>query len=241
MLGERAIVLLSGGIDSTTSLFWAKKNFKDIKAISFVYGQKHEIEIKLAKYITKSLGVEHFIFDLSPLAILFSTSSLVNKNLKVPHIRYEEVKGEVISTYVPLRNTIFCVLAGVLMEQFDIQDLVIGIHSLDAGNYPDCRAEWVTAMENLLTTGSKFSFENKRVRIHTPLINLKKHEIIMIGKELGVNFEYTWSCYEPVIKERFVEPCGKCPSCLARREAFKKAGFEDPLKKIPISFLDSIE
>jgi 7-cyano-7-deazaguanine synthase len=221
----KCLVLLSGGIDSSTALWWSIGKFEEIYAITFLYAQRHEIEVEYAKILARKAGVkEHIVFDLSHFFRQIGSSSLIDESLEVPKGPYPE-RG-IISTYVPMRNSIFGVIAGAVTEKLEIENLVFGVHASDVPNYPDTRPEWASALEALLNSGSSLPFERSiRIRVLTPLINLKKHQIIELGLKLGVPFEYTWSCYSP----KDEKPCGECPACIQRRESFEKLGIKDPL------------
>ncbi len=219
------MVLLSGGIDSAVALWWAKRTFGEVYTITFLYGQRHGREIDSAVKLSKIAGVkEHIIIELRFLKAI-STSSLTDTDREVPRGPYPE-RG-IISTYVPMRNSMFGVVACAVMENKNIPNLIFGVHSSDVPNYPDTRPEWASSLEALLNAGSSFSFEKSiRVRVLTPLISLKKHQIIKLGASMDVPFEHTWSCYSP----KGNLPCGECPACVQRLEAFKLAGIDDPLK-----------
>ena len=221
-----AIVLHSGGLDSTVCLFWAKERFDKVIALNVTYGQKHYIESFISSRLCEEFGIERISLDISGLSHLFQTSSLVGDK-EIQEKVYPE-KG-IISTYVPLRNTLFSVIAGIVAERLDITNVVLGIHASDSPNYPDTRPEWASSVETVLNTGSKFSFENKRIIVHTPLVSLSKKDIVIMGNKLGVPFELTWSCYSPIDLGNAVKPCMNCPACNARKKAFEEAGIQDPL------------
>ncbi|MGC8870746.1 MAG: 7-cyano-7-deazaguanine synthase QueC [Brevinematia bacterium] len=229
ILKEEAIVLHSGGLDSTTALFWAKNNFSNVIALNINYGQKHYVETFLSKKLCEELEIRRIEIDISSIKFLFSTSSLVG-NQEIKEKEYPE-KG-IISTYVPMRNTLLGIIAGIVSERLDINNIVLGIHSSDSPNYPDTRPEWASALETVLTSGSKFSFENKRLKVHTPLINLSKKEIVILAKEFNVPFEMTWSCYSPIYLNNIVKPCMECPACNSRKKAFEEAGIQDTLSYV---------
>ncbi len=224
MENGRCIVLLSGGIDSATALWWAKGKFEEVYALTFLYGQRHSVELEYAKKLAEMAGVrEHILVDLTFLKRV-GGSALTDEKMEVPEGPYPP-EGT-ISTYVPLRNSVFGVVAGAYMEVYGITDLVIGVHASDVPNYPDTRPEWASALEALLNAGSSLAFDRKlRIRVHTPLVGLKKPDIIRLGLKLGVPYEWTWSCYSPVDGK----PCGKCPTCVQRAEAFAEVGIPDPL------------
>ncbi|MCS7299320.1 MAG: 7-cyano-7-deazaguanine synthase QueC [Spirochaetia bacterium] len=228
---NEAIVLHSGGLDSTTALFWARKKFDNVVALNINYGQKHSIETFISRKLCDEYEIQRIEIDISGLKFLLSTSSLVGSR-EIAEKEYPE-KG-IISTYVPMRNTLLGLVAGIVAEIRDINNIVLGIHASDSPNYPDTRPEWASALETVLTTGSKFAFEGRRVVVHTPFIDLKKKDIILIAKELEVPFELTWSCYSPRLLGNIVKPCMECPSCNARKKAFEEAGIQDTLSYIDI-------
>jgi len=223
---DSAIVLHSGGLDSTVCLFWARERFDRIVALNITYGQKHYIESFISSRLCEEFGIERISLDISGISHLFQTSSLVGRG-EIKEKFYPD-RG-IISTYVPLRNTLFSVIAGIVAEKLDITNIVLGIHSSDSPNYPDTRPEWASSVEAVLNAGSKFAFESKRVIVHTPLVNLTKKEIVLLGAKLGVPFELTWSCYSPIDLGNSVKPCMSCPACNARKKAFEEAGIQDPL------------
>ncbi|MCX8029657.1 MAG: 7-cyano-7-deazaguanine synthase QueC [Brevinematales bacterium] len=228
---DRAIVLHSGGLDSTTALFWAREKFDEIVALNILYGQKHSIETFLSRKVCDEFEIPRIEIDISSLKFLLSSSSLVGKH-EITEKEYPD-RG-IISTYVPMRNTLLGIIAGIIAEIRDIENIILGIHASDNPNYPDTRPEWASALETVLTAGSKFAFEGRRLKVHTPFINLKKKDIIKIGKELRVPFELTWSCYSPRILGHIIKPCMECPSCNSRRKAFEEAEVPDPLGSIEI-------
>ncbi|MFN4245804.1 MAG: 7-cyano-7-deazaguanine synthase QueC [Brevinematia bacterium] len=226
-----ALVLHSGGLDSTTALFWAKKFFSKIIALNIVYSQKHSVEVFVSRKLCDEFGIERIEFDISCLSFLFSSSSLVgNKQI----LEKEYPVSGIISTYVPMRNTLFGVIAAIVCEIRDVKNIVLGIHASDSPNYPDTRPEWASSLEAVINTGSRFGFEKKRLIVHTPLINLSKKEIVVLAKDLGVPFDLTWSCYSPVYLGNIVKPCMDCPSCNARKKAFEQAHIEDTLGYVEI-------
>ncbi len=226
MDNDKCLVLLSGGIDSAVSLWWSKRRFEEVYALTFYYGQRHQIEVKYATELSKIAGVKEHIILETDIFKKIGKSSLTDSKLEVPRGPYPE-RG-IISTYVPMRNSIFGIIAAAFMETRGISNLVFGVHSSDVPNYPDTRPEWASALESLINAGSSLPFERSiRIKVWTPLINLTKVEIIKLGADFGVPFEYTWSCYSP----NDGVPCGECPACIQRKEAFERAGIEDPLIK----------
>ncbi len=221
---EKCLVLLSGGLDSATCLAIAvDKGFKPY-ALSFDYGQRHRVELEKAKLLAKKFNAVHFIFPLS--LNIIGGSALTDKSIEVPDVPLSEIGRGIPVTYVPARNTIFLSIAAGFCEVNDIEHIFIGVNALDYSGYPDCRPEFIRAMEQALTLGTKYSDMGKRFNIHTPLIDLKKSEIIKLGIKLGVDYSLTNSCYNPDMDGN---PCGRCDSCKLRLKGFKDAGFEDPL------------
>ena len=221
---KRAVVLMSGGIDSTVTAHYAKKQGFELYAITFTYGQRHGIEVEFARRQGEILGVKRHIFfelDLSKIG----GSALTDRSIEVPKRSLEDIEREIPVTYVPSRNIIFLSIAASLAEVVDAGDIFIGVNAIDYSGYPDCRPQFIEAFEKAINLGTKRGVEGKGFRINTPLINMKKWEIIKLGSELGVDFSLTWSCYDP--KDR--RPCGKCDSCLLREKGFAEAGIKDPL------------
>ncbi len=214
----KALCLLSGGIDSTTALFWARKRFKKIIALSFNYGQRHSIELTCAKRIAKIVGVEHKIINLDFSQI---KSALTDVRISVPKKRIHGVPP----TWVPQRNTIFLSYAFAIAEEEKCEVIIAGMNIIDYSGYPDCRPEFLRAFEKAANLASKQYVEkSKRIRIITPFLKKKKSEIIKIGLKLGVPYQFTWSCYRGKIPA-----CGRCDSCRFRLKAFKESGLMDPV------------
>ncbi|NPA80711.1 MAG: 7-cyano-7-deazaguanine synthase QueC [Thermotogae bacterium] len=224
MENDKCVVLLSGGIDSATALWWALERFKEVHALTFTYGQRHALEVEYARRLAEMAGVaEHRVIDLSILKDI-GGSALTDESMDVPEGEYPP-RGT-ISTYVPMRNSLFGVVAGAYMEVKGITDIVLGVHASDVPNYPDTRPEWASALEALLNAGSSLAFDGKRrIKVHTPFVGMRKADIIRLGLKLGVPYEWTWSCYSP--KDGW--PCGRCPTCVQRAEAFRELGLPDPL------------
>jgi len=223
---KKAVVLLSGGLDSATTLAIAKREGYACHALSFAYGQRHSRELESAKKVAASLGaVEHLILtlDLRPIG-----GSALTADIPVPKGRSPEEIGHGIPvTYVPARNTIFLAHALGWAEVLGAEDLFFGANFYDYSGYPDCRPEYIEAFECLANLATKAGVEGKsRFKIHTPLIRMTKAEIIQRGHALGVDFGLTWSCYEPAPDGR---ACGLCDSCLLRKKGFAEAGLTDPL------------
>jgi 7-cyano-7-deazaguanine synthase len=222
----KAIVLFSGGLDSTTTLAIAKSAGYDLFPISFNYGQRHKVEINKAKTIAEHIGVnEHRIVNIDLRQ--FGQSSLTD-SIDVPTHRAEEEMSLVIpSTYVPARNTIFLSYALAYAEVKKCGHIFLGVNTVDYSGYPDCRPEFITAFEILANLATKASVEGScKIKIHTPLIQMTKAEIIKKGLSLGVNYALTHSCYDP---SETGLACGVCDSCLLRLKGFKEVGTEDPL------------
>tara|TARA_B100000927_G_scaffold260365_1_gene229901 strand:+ start:340 stop:1029 length:690 start_codon:yes stop_codon:yes gene_type:complete len=216
-----AIVLFSGGLDSTTTLAIADKNSSDLIALTLNYSQKHHYEIEASKKIIKKYkNVCHVIFDVDLAKI--GGSALTDDSIKVPES--ETTKGIPI-TYVPARNTIFLSIAAAYAEKNNIKDIYIGVNSIDYSGYPDCREEFIKSFEETINLGTKRGVEGKSIKIHTPLIHLKKSEIISEGIKLDVDYSLTLSCYQPSYSG---EACGKCDSCHYRKEGFRDANISDP-------------
>ena len=224
---KKAIVLLSGGLDSTTVLAAAVKKGFHIIALSFNYGQRHNYEIECAKEIASSYDVlKHQIakIDLGDIG-----GSALTDDIDVPKNRdAAEMDSEIPITYVPARNTIFLSYALALAEVENTFHIFIGVNALDYSGYPDCRPEYIESFQKMGRLATKSGVEKtEQLQIHTPLIDLKKSEIIQLGIELGVDYSKTHSCYDPLGKD---EPCGKCDACILRIKGFFDAGTSDPLR-----------
>jgi 7-cyano-7-deazaguanine synthase len=223
-----AVVLLSGGIDSTTTLAIAIAEGYEAHALSFDYGQRHRIEMAAAKRITDSLGAkEHRIAKID--LRVFGGSALTD-NIDVPKERSEkEIAHGIPVTYVPARNTIFLSYALAWAEVIPASDIFIGVNAIDYSGYPDCRPEFIAAFENVANLATKAGVEGGRFHIHTPLIKFSKADIIRKAAELGVDLSLTHSCYDPTPEG---VACGECDSCLLRLKGFREAGLEDPSRYI---------
>jgi len=227
MTRRRAVVLLSGGLDSTTTLAIAKEQCFLPFALSFRYGQRHEFELQAATRIAKDAGVaQHTIVDIDLRS--FGGSALTS-DIDVPKGRSSEEMSEGIPiTYVPARNTIFLSFALAWAEVLECSDIFIGVNALDYSGYPDCRKEFIEEFQKLANLATKAGVEGKtKVTIHAPLIHLSKAEIIRKGTELGVDYSLTSSCYDP---SGLGEACGLCDSCQLRRKGFLEAGIVDPTR-----------
>lgn len=222
---KKAVVLFSGGLDSTTCLAIAIKEGFEVYALTINYNQKQNVEIERAKNIAQQLKVkEHIIFDC-PLNLICK-SALTSKGIEVPKNRII-LNGGIPITYVPSRNIIFLSLALGYAESIGAYDIYIGVNIIDWSGYPDCRPEFIQAFEKMANVGTKVGVEGRTFKIHTPLINLKKAEIIKLGYSLGVDYSLTHSCYDPLPDGT---ACGRCDACILRRRAFKEAGLVDPIK-----------
>jgi 7-cyano-7-deazaguanine synthase len=218
----RAVVLLSGGLDSYTAAAIAKAQRFTLFALTVQYGQRHAREIAAARAVARALEIErHIEIDVDLRAI--GGSSLTSSD-PVPHDRNLDADG-IPSTYVPARNTIFLSLALGWAEVLGARDIVIGVNALDYSGYPDCRPDFIGAFERVANLGTRAGVEGGRFRVHTPLIALGKADIIRRGLQLGLDYGLTHSCYDPSPDGR---PCGTCDSCLLRAKGFQEAGVADP-------------
>jgi 7-cyano-7-deazaguanine synthase len=230
MTGPRAVVLLSGGLDSATALAVARDEGFECYALSFDYGQRHDRELESARRVADALGArQHLVLRLDLRAI---GGSALTADIAVPKSRSEsEMSAGIPVTYVPARNTIFLSHALAWAEVLESSDIFIGVNALDYSGYPDCRPEYVQAFERMANLATRAGVEGRmRLRIHAPLIDLSKAQIVRRGTELGVDFGLTWSCYEPQPDGR---ACGRCDSCLLRRKGFREAGLRDPVATRP--------
>ncbi len=221
---SKAIVLLSGGIDSTTTLAIARDNGFICYALSFDYNQRHRFELDAAANVANALGaIDHRIVKIDLRA--FGGSALTD-DIDVPKDRPPKMMNEGIPiTYVPARNTIFLSFALAYAEVLGATNIFIGVNAIDYSGYPDCRPQYIKAFETMSNLATKMGVEGQRVTIHAPLIDLTKAQIIKRGIDLGVDYSLTFSCYDPQPND---EPCGHCDSCLLRAEGFRQAGVTDP-------------
>jgi len=222
-----AIVLLSGGIDSATALAMTRAAGVRCHALSFRYGQRHDVELAAAARVAAALGAaSHRIIDLDLRAI---GGSALTDAIDVPKGRSEHEIGAagIPVTYVPARNTIFLAYALALAEVTGAEEIVIGVNVLDSSGYPDCRPEWLAAMQEVARLGTKSGVERRPITIRAPLIRMSKAEIILTGTRLGLDYGLTHSCYDP---SPGGEACGACDSCLLRRRGFEAAGVPDPTR-----------
>lgn len=216
----RAVILLSGGLDSATVLAIAKDQGYQCYALSFNYGQRHAVELTAAAKIARALGViEHKIIDLDLTQI--GGSALTDKNIEIPMSPTEGIP----ITYVPARNTIFLSYALAWAEVLHINDIFIGVNAVDYSGYPDCRSEYIQAYEHMANLATKSGVEGAKLSIHTPLIDLNKADIILRGIELNVDYALTISCYQV---DEDGGACSVCDSCRFRKEGFENAGIPDP-------------
>ncbi len=221
---KKAVVLLSGGLDSSTALAIAHQQGFELHALSFDYGQRHQREVDAAAAVARYYGVQHqktITIDLRAFG-----GSALTADFDVPHSRsLEKMSQEIPITYVPARNTIFLSFALAYAEVTDANDIFLGINAIDYSGYPDCRPEYLEAYERMANLATKATTQDGRVfHIHAPLLRMNKAEIIHKGIELGVPYELTWSCYEGGELA-----CGTCDSCLLRLNGFAEAGLQDPI------------
>lgn len=222
---KKAIVLLSGGLDSSTALYVAKnEGFDELYVLTFEYGQKHDKEIESAKAVARAAGVkEHKFVHL--LLNQWGDCSLTNPAVQIDKGNVN--RTDIPATYVPARNMVFLSVAASYADALEISDLFIGVSETDYSGYVDCRESFIKAMEEAVNLGTVLGAEKKRrITIHAPFLHMTKADEIRLGIKLGVDFSLTWSCYRGEEK-----PCGTCDSCLLRARAFAEAGIEDPLLK----------
>ena len=217
-----AIVLFSGGLDSTTTLMIAKSLNFNIIALTINYKQRHISELDASKYILNDHpDIKHIIFDVNLSKI--GGSALTDSTIDVPDMPSDEIPV----TYVPARNTIFLSIAAAYAERFDIVDIFIGVNAIDYSGYPDCRPEFITSFEDMINLGTKSGATGKKITIHAPLVKMKKHEIILSGVKHGVDYSKTLSCYNPSDGGL---ACNSCDACHFRKEGFRLAGVNDPTR-----------
>lgn len=219
---KKAVVLLSGGLDSATCLYWAKSQGYDCRCLIFDYGQRHNKEIQQAAKIAKLAKSRPY--QIIKISFPWKGSSLLDKNLQVPLSNFKsQISNLIPNTYVPARNTIFLSFALSYAEAIGAQAIVIGANALDYSGYPDCRPVYFQAMQKLANLATKAGIEGKKIRILTPLVHKTKAQIIKLGIKLKVPYQFTWSCYRGGAR-----PCGTCDSCLLRAKGFREAGRPDP-------------
>lgn len=223
-MNKKAVVLVSGGLDSATTLAIARDSGYDCYAMSFNYGQRHHVELECAKTVSSSMGViEHKVVNLGLGDI--GGSALTDNNIAVPQDTASAISDEIPVTYVPARNTVFLSLALGWAEVLDAEAIFIGVNAVDYSGYPDCRPEYIDAFQTMANLATKKGVEGQLIQIKTPLIHLTKAEIIQKGTKLGVDYAKTLSCYAPDAQGH---ACGRCDSCRLRQQGFEDANIPDP-------------
>jgi len=219
---KKAVILLSGGLDSTTLLAYAQKQGFECYSLSFDYGQRHQVELIAAQNVAKHFLVKsHQVMQMNMNAI--GGSALTDDSINVPVGGVDS--SEIPVTYVPARNTIFLSYALALAEVIEANHIFIGVNSVDYSGYPDCRPEYITAFETMANLATKTAIDGNKIHIETPLIDLTKAEIIQMGIDLGVDYSHTVSCYQASVEGK---ACGICDSCRLRKQGFNEAGLADP-------------
>ncbi len=219
----KAVVLLSGGLDSTTTLAQAIADGNEVTALSFRYGQRHSRELVSAAEVSKFYGIKHVIVDMD---LSMFRSALTREEIDVPENRDESQMGSDIPvTYVPARNIIMMSVAAGLCESVDADRIYIGANVVDYSGYPDCRPEFFEAFEKMINVGTKAGVEGHPIKIETPILHCSKADIVRLGKKLGAPLHLTWSCYEGGEKA-----CGKCDSCQLRLKGCEEAGYKDEIE-----------
>ncbi len=223
---KKAIVLLSGGLDSATTLYLARKQGYKCFCLIFDYGQRHKKEIECAKKIARTARC---LYQVLKIKLPWKGSALLNRNMAIPkltNLRTYELTNSIPTTYVPARNIIFLSFALSFAEGIGAEAIFIGAHTQDYSDYPDCRPEFYRAFKKVISTGTKAGVEKRGIKIQTPLIRKTKSQIVRKASQLGVPFALTWSCYQGGRV-----PCGECDSCYYRAKGFQEAGIPDPLIK----------
>ena len=222
---SRAVILLSGGLDSATAAAIAKSKGHELFALTIDYGQRHKIEIESAKKVAQSLGVARHI--IMPIDLrLFGGSSLTSETEVPKDVPWQQIGQSIPNTYVPARNTVFLALALAFAELVGAETIYIGVSGIDYSGYPDCRPEFLEAFNTLANLATKSGVESSVFSIEAPLISLTKRETILCGLELGVDYSLTFTCYDPSPEGK---SCGRCESCQLRLRAFRETGVPDPL------------
>ena len=227
-INERAVVLLSGGLDSTTAAAWGKKRGFELFALTINYNQRHKCELDAARRVGQTLKVSRHVFlDVDLTA--FGGSSLTSDTLDVPRdVPLEQIGKEIPNTYVPARNTVFLSLALAFAETADAPHIILGINAADYSGYPDCRPEYLDAFTKMANLATKAGVEGTMaLQFHAPLMTLSKRETIELGLSLGVDYSMTHTCYSPTPEGK---SCSTCESCLLRRKGFQEAGLIDPIE-----------
>ncbi len=220
---KKAVILLSGGMDSATVLAYARKQGYECYALSFRYGQRHGSELLAAEKLAKHYGVDHKVIDLD--LSRFGGSALTDQGIDVPDFKENKEQAVIPVTYVPARNTVFLSVALAWAEVLHAHDIFIGVNAVDYSGYPDCRPEFIEAFEKLANLATREAVEGTvRLTIHTPLIDLSKAEIIQLGNKLGVDYSQTITCYQ-ANAEGYA--CGSCDACMLRKKGFEEAGCAD--------------
>jgi 7-cyano-7-deazaguanine synthase len=228
--GENAVVLLSGGLDSATTLAFAASERNICHALTFRYGQRHELELEAAQAVARSLEVEEHRIVTLPLGDI-APSALTDPDQTVPRDRSaDQLQADIPSTYVPARNTIFLSWALAFAESTGADHIYCGVNAVDYSGYPDCRPEYIEAFQKLASLATKRAVQGNPPRIRAPLLHMSKAEIIRQGTRLGVDYSLTLSCYDPDGQGR---ACGHCDACLLRRQGFQESGIEDPTRYQP--------
>ena len=217
----KAVVLLSGGLDSTVTLAVAIKDGMEPVALSFRYGQKHTKELDSAMAVCKHYGIQHRIIDIDLSSF---RSALTDSSIDIPQDRKGKLHEEIPTTYVPARNIIFLSIAAGVCESICASEIYIGANAVDYSGYPDCRPEFFRSFQDMLSAGTKAGIEGKEIKIRTPILDLSKADIVRKGKELNAPLHLTWSCYKGG-----KNACGRCDSCKLRLKGFSEAGYRDEI------------
>lgn len=218
----RAFVLLSGGLDSAVCALLARREGRAVSALTIAYGQRHALEVDRARALGKALELdEHLVIELP--AGLFAGSALTDPALGVPRDR--AIDASIPATYVPARNLVFLSMAAAAAEGRGAGEVWIGVNALDYSGYPDCRPEFIEAFQKVLARGTRPGTEGRAVKVMAPLQHMGKREIVLLGRDLGLDFALTWSCYDPAPDGR---PCLRCDACVLRRKGFEEAGVRCP-------------